>query len=102
MLTVRTPFYVLWITGSWKYLEHDWTATPGSYVFEPPGEVHTLVVPDGVDEMITMFHVSGSLLYCDENGKVVDAEDVFTKLDKAKEHYEKVGLGADYVKRFMR
>ena len=26
------------IKGKWHYLEHDWMATEGSYVFEPPGE----------------------------------------------------------------
>ena len=40
------------LKGSWKYLEHNWTATAGSYIYEPPGEIHTLVVPDGVEEMV--------------------------------------------------
>ena len=90
------------LKGQWRYLEHDWIATEGSYVFEPPGEVHTLVVPEGVEEMITLFHVTGSLLYCDPDGKVVGADDVFTKLELAKKHYEKVGLGADFVQQFVR
>jgi 2,4'-dihydroxyacetophenone dioxygenase len=90
------------LKGKWKYLEHDWVAEEGSYVFEPPGEVHTLVVPDGVDEMITLFHVTGSLLYCDPDGKVVGAEDVFTKLELAKKHYKAVGLGEDFVQQFVR
>jgi 2,4'-dihydroxyacetophenone dioxygenase len=41
------------LKGRWRYLEHDWVAEEGSYVFEPPGETHTLVVPDDVEEMIT-------------------------------------------------
>ncbi|MGK3750117.1 MAG: 2,4'-dihydroxyacetophenone dioxygenase [Bacillariaceae sp.] len=41
------------LKGKWKYLEHDWVAEAGSYVFEPPGEIHTLVVPEGVDEMVS-------------------------------------------------
>ena len=89
------------LKGKWKYLEHDWVAEQGSYVFEPPGEIHTLVVPQGVDEMITLFHVTGSLLYCDPEGKVVGAEDVFTKLELAKKHYKKVGLGEDFVQQFV-
>ena len=48
------------------------------------------------------FNVTGPLLYCDEEGKVVNAEDVFDKLALAKAHYEKVGLGADYVDQFVR
>ena len=47
------------IKGSWRYLEHDWIAREGSYVFEPPGETHTLYVPEDVEEMITMFQVNG-------------------------------------------
>lgn len=90
------------LKGRWKYLEHDWEAVQGSYIFEPPGEIHTLVVPPGVDEMITLFHVTGSLLYCDPDGKVTGAEDVFTKLDLAKKHYAKVGLGEDFVQQFVR
>src|SRR6266545_1513782 len=30
------------IKGRWKYLEHDWTAEEGSFIYEPPGEIHTL------------------------------------------------------------
>lgn len=51
------------LKGRWRYLEHDWVAEAGSYVFEPPGETHTLVVPEGCEEMITLFHVTGALLY---------------------------------------
>jgi 2,4'-dihydroxyacetophenone dioxygenase len=90
------------LKGRWRYLEHDWEAVEGSYVFEPPGETHTLVVPDGVEEMITLFHVTGSLLYCDPDGKVVGADDVFTKLELAKRHYMQVGLGEDFVQQFVR
>ena len=56
------------IKGAWRYLEHDWVATAGTYVFEPPGETHTLVV-DTADEMITFFHnVSGVVVYVDATG----------------------------------
>ena len=51
---------------------------------------------------ITLFHVTGSLLYCDPEGKVVGAEDVFTKLELAKKHYAEVGLGEDFVQQFVR
>ncbi len=34
------------LKGHWHYLEHDWVAEEGGYVYEPPGETHTLVVPD--------------------------------------------------------
>ena len=90
------------LKGRWHYLEHDWEATEGSYVFEPPGETHTLVVPDDVDEMITYFQVNGVMYYVDPYGEPLGYEDVFTKIDMCRKHYEEVGLGADYVDNFIR
>lgn len=90
------------LRGTWHYLEHDWVAEPGDYVTEPPGEVHTLVVPDGVEEMMTLFHVTGAYIYVDPFGTTLGMEDVFTKLAAAKAHYEKIGLGADYVNQYIR
>lgn len=88
--------------GRWLYLEHDWVAEEGSYIFEPPGETHTLVVPEGCIEMITLFQVSGSLIYVDPQGVTAGYDDVFTRLDKARAHYAAVGLGEDYVEQFIR
>ncbi|MEM7696741.1 MAG: 2,4'-dihydroxyacetophenone dioxygenase family protein [Pseudomonadota bacterium] len=90
------------LKGRWYYLEHDWVAEEGGYVFEPPGETHTLVVPDDVTEMITYFQVNGVMLYVDPFGKTIGYEDVFTKIEMCREHYETVGLGADYVDQFIR
>lgn len=45
--------HALVLKGRWHYLEHDWVAEEGSYAFEPPGETHTLVVPEDCAEMIT-------------------------------------------------
>lgn len=96
------PVHATTLRGRWHYLEHDWWAEQGSYAFEPPGDIHTLEVPEGVDEMITMFHVTGAYIYVDPDGNPVGVEDVFTKLDNARKHYASVGLGADYVDRFIR
>ncbi|HVE09536.1 MAG TPA: 2,4'-dihydroxyacetophenone dioxygenase family protein [Paraburkholderia sp.] len=90
------------LKGRWRYLEHDWEAREGSYVFEPPGETHTLYVPEDVAEMITYFQVNGVMYYCDPYGNYTGYEDVFTKLDMCRAHYERVGLGADYVDQFVR
>ncbi|MBB5755096.1 2,4'-dihydroxyacetophenone dioxygenase family protein [Prosthecomicrobium pneumaticum] len=90
------------IKGRWHYLEHPWVAEAGGYVFEPPGETHTLVVPDDVEEMITLFQVNGIMYYVDAYGDPLGFEDVFTKIDMCREHYAKVGLGADYVDQFIR
>lgn len=96
------PVHALTLRGEWHYLEHDWIAKEGDYVFEPPGETHTLVVPDHVTEMITLFHVTAGYTYVDPTGNALGYEDVFTKLASARAHYERLGLGADQVNRYVR
>jgi 2,4'-dihydroxyacetophenone dioxygenase len=96
------PVHATTLRGRWHYLEHDWWAEEGSYAFEPPGDIHTLEVPEGVEEMITLFHVTGAYIYVDPMGKPQAVEDVFSKIDLAKAHFEKVGLGADFVNKFIR
>ena len=90
------------IRGRWKYLEHDWTAEEGSFVFEPPGEVHTLTVPDNCPEMITFFNISGAMIYVDADGRQTGYEDVFTKIEMCRAHYGAVGLGDAFVQQFIR
>ena len=96
------PVHAFTLRGKWHYLEHDWIAAAGDYVFEPPGETHTLIVPDDVEEMVALFHVTAGYTYVDPYGVAKGYEDVFTKIAYAQRHYQAVGLGADYVKRFMR
>ena len=92
------------IKGAWRYLEHDWIAKAGSFVYEPPGEIHTLVVDDvvGENEMITQFNIHGAMIYLDDNGKTTGYEDVFTKIEMCRKHYIGVGLGADFIDQFIR
>ena len=71
-------------------------------MFEPPGETHTLIVPDDVPEMITFFNISGCMYYVDEEGRNTGFEDVFSKIDMCRAHYVKAGLGSEYVDQFIR
>jgi 2,4'-dihydroxyacetophenone dioxygenase len=80
-------------------------ARQGSFVYEPPGEIHTLVVDEqtGEDvEMITFFNIHGAMVYVDEQGRQTGYEDVFTKIEMCRRHYVEVGLGAGYVDQFVR
>jgi 2,4'-dihydroxyacetophenone dioxygenase len=96
------PVHGYVIKGHWHYLEHDWVARPGSYVYEPPGETHTLVVPEDVTEMITLFHITGAMIYVDPWGKVTAYEDVFSKIEMCRKHYEQCGLGGKYLDSLIR
>ena len=98
------------IRGAWRYLEHDWVAHEGSFVYEPPGEIHTLVVDDlvaatagaEVPEMVTLFNIHGAMVYLDEAGNTTGYEDVFSKIAMCRTHYASVGLGDGYVQQFIR
>jgi 2,4'-dihydroxyacetophenone dioxygenase len=96
------PVFAHILRGRWHYLEHDWVAEEGGFAFEPPGETHTLVVPEGTDEMVTLFQVNGALVYVDQEGNALGYDDVFTRLDGARRHYESNGIGADYVETLVR
>lgn len=96
------PVHGFVLKGSWHYLEHDWTATEGSYVYEAPGETHTLVVEADVPEMITFFQVNGAMIYVDPDGGVLGYEDVFTKIDLCRRHFSSIGLGERFVEQFIK
>jgi len=96
------PVHGLVLKGEWRYLEHDWIAREGGYVYEAPGETHTLVVDPHVDEMITFFQVNGAMIYVDPDGNTTGYDDVFTRIAKCRAHYEKIGLGAGYIDQFIR
>jgi quercetin dioxygenase-like cupin family protein len=90
------------IKGRWFYREHDWVANAGDFVYEPPGEIHTLEVPADCDEMITFFNIGGAMVYLDEQGRQTGYEDVFSKIDMCRTYYRECGLGEDFVDRFVR
>jgi 2,4'-dihydroxyacetophenone dioxygenase len=95
------PVHGYVLKGSWHYLEHDWIANEGSYVYEAPGETHTLVVEADVPEMITLFQVNGAMIYVDPDGAVLGYEDVFTKIDLCRRHFAETGLGDTFVEQFI-
>ena len=79
------------IQGSWRYLEREWVARPGSLIYEPPGDIHTLVV-DGAEEMLTLFLLEGVVQYLDDDDNVIYQDDVFTKLERYLAHCRSTGI----------
>ena len=77
------------------HLEHHWIAKPGTFVFEPAGDQHTLVIPeDSPGPMVTLFVVTGAQIYMDNavEGRFGSYEDGFTMLEMSRKHYREVGL----------
>ena len=96
------PVWAYTISGKWGYLEHDWIATAGDFIYETPGESHTLVAYDHPDPMKVFFIVTGPLIWLDDKGEAAGYYDVHNYIAAAKEHYDKVGLGADLVDTLIR
>lgn len=58
-------------SGSWKYEEYPEVNTAGSYLFEPAGSIHTLVVPETNTETTDVwFAIYGANLNLDADGNV--------------------------------
>jgi len=58
-------------SGSWKYAEYPEINTAGSYLFEPAGSTHTLIVPDTNTEVTDVwFAIYGANLNLAEDGSV--------------------------------
>jgi quercetin dioxygenase-like cupin family protein len=87
------------IQGSWYYLEHDWRAHPGDFVYEPRGDVHTLVadVSDPETPMLTLFSIHGDIEYVDEKGERLFIENAESKLRRYLDHCEAEGIDAPNV-----
>jgi len=91
--------------GHWRYLEHDWIAKPGTYIYEPAGEAHTLVITeDSPEPMMTLFVVGGGLIYLDKavNGGFAAYEDGFTLLELTRKYYREAGLDAGQLDLLVR
>jgi len=65
--------HVYTLSGSWGYKEHDWTAGPGSFVFETAASAHTPVAQPGED-VVTLNIVMGDWNIVDENDAVLAVE----------------------------
>jgi 2,4'-dihydroxyacetophenone dioxygenase len=70
------PVFAYTETGAWRYLESDFVNTAGSYLYEPAGSVHTLVVPDDNTEPTDVFFaIHGANLNLDADGNVESVYD---------------------------
>jgi 2,4'-dihydroxyacetophenone dioxygenase len=94
--------FALTLSGKWGYLEHEWTATAGDFVYETPGEGHTLVAYEHKDPMKVFFIVKGPLIWLDNEGKSVGHFDVHDYIALCKAHYNKMGFPEDTIESLYR
>lgn len=78
------------LKGKWRYAERSWVAKPGTFIFEPPGDIHTLITEE--EEVITLFILGGSLQYFDEEEQVVGQDDIYSVYKRYCDYCNENGL----------
>lgn len=64
------------LSGSWKYAEYPEVNRAGSYLYEPAGSIHTLVVPEDNTEVTDVwFAIRGANLNLDPDGNITSVLD---------------------------
>jgi hypothetical protein len=79
----RGTVVMVCLEGSARYLEYEWVAGPGDFIYETPGLTHTLVSdhPQGVK---LFGWLEGSTDFFDENGGFIETLDIWWYIN----HYE--------------
>jgi quercetin dioxygenase-like cupin family protein len=82
------------LSGSWKYAEYPEVNRAGSYLYEPAGSIHTLVVPEDNTEVTDVwFAIYGANLNLDDQDNVSFVIDAQLIWDVYKGACESAGLG---------
>lgn len=85
-------------SGSWRYLEYPEVNTSGSYLYEPPGSIHTLNVPASNTEITDVFFaVKGANLDLDDDDQVLSILDAPTVLAIYREQCASTGQHDPHV-----
>lgn len=72
-------------SGKWTYLEYPDSPdnVAGSYLFEPPGTVHTLKIADDAEDWTEiLFILYGAMIHLDEAGTVIGITDAGSVIDE--------------------
>jgi len=80
-------------SGAWRYLEYPEINTPGSYLHEPAGSIHTLhALADTDGPTDVFFAIYGANLNLDDDGNVESILDAGVVLDLYLKECEEAGL----------
>ena len=85
--------------GAWRYLEHDWVARAGDFVYETAGSSHTFQVEPG-ETTEAFIIVEGALEFLDEQGNTIAIEDWRSMYQRYLDYCEQQGLEAIDMTRF--
>jgi len=89
------PVTVYTLEGSWRYLEHEWVAQPGSLVWERAGSCHTpRTLSSESGAVVTLNMIHGDLEILNRRGKVVAVENGETALARQRRNAAAVASSA--------
>ena len=75
------PVYAYTLSGAWHYAESEYVNRAGSFLYEPAGSQHTLLVPEDNDEGTDVwFQIFGANLNLDADGGVESVTDAASVL----------------------
>ncbi|MGY9074273.1 MAG: 2,4'-dihydroxyacetophenone dioxygenase family protein [Acidimicrobiales bacterium] len=75
------PVYAYTLSGAWHYAESEYVNRAGSFLYEPAGSQHTLLVPEDNDEVTDVwFQIFGANLNLDADGGVESVTDAASVL----------------------
>ncbi len=80
------------LAGAWKYHEHEYVNRAGSYLYEPPGSIHTFYVLPGDETTETLSIVYGETEYLDADGNIVNVSNAASNLANYYESCERSGV----------
>jgi hypothetical protein len=90
------------LKGRWHYLEHDWVAERAASRSSRRARRTTLVVPEGCDEMVTLFQVNGALVYVEQDGTAIGSTTCSRGSRGTRRHYESAGVDPQYLGSLIR
>src|SRR5689334_8780985 len=87
------PVWGYTVAGAWKYKEYDYVNRAGSFLYEPAGSIHTLMVPDDTEGLTDVwFQIYGANLNLDPDGNITLVTDASTVLRSYMHRCEQQGL----------
>ncbi|MBV9661711.1 MAG: 2,4'-dihydroxyacetophenone dioxygenase family protein [Acidimicrobiales bacterium] len=87
------PVYAFTKSGSWKYAEYPEVNRAGSFLYEPAGSIHTLVVPaDNTEDTLANFVIVGANLNLDDEDHVISVYDAGSVLRFYLKECAKLGI----------
>ena len=84
--------YAYTLSGAWHYAESEYVNRAGSFLYEPAGSIHTLLVPaDNTEVTDVWFQIYGANLNLDPDGEVDSVTDAASVLAHYQRACEEIG-----------